>query len=159
MIVLFLFLATPFTPLVDNIAPNAEASGVARHVYEFSNGNDEYIALYQGANPDVGSSISIPKGAKVTDVSMTLSGASSTGWSDIVDNNRDDWIEGEISSTDSRSDDLTLAMANMTVDFFPHGNSAVEDSSSTAWLDNGSYAIRQPHTSNATENVDSANSC
>ena len=62
-----------------NIAPNAEASGVARHVYEFSNGNDEYIALYQGANPDVGSSISIPKGAKVTDVSMTLSGASSTG--------------------------------------------------------------------------------
>ncbi|MBI20576.1 MAG: hypothetical protein CMB73_08420 [Euryarchaeota archaeon] len=152
LIVLFLFLATPFTPLVDNIAPNAEASGVARHVYEFSNGNDEYIALYQGANPDVGSSISIPKGAKVTDVSMTLSGASSTGWSDIVDNNRDDWIEGEISSTDSRSDDLTLAMANMTVDFFPHGNSAVEDSSSTAWLDNGSYAIRQPHTSNATEN-------
>ena len=63
---------------MDNIAPNAETSGVARHVYEFSNGNDEYIALYQGANPDVGSSISIPKGAKVTDVSMTLSGASST---------------------------------------------------------------------------------
>ena len=90
IIVLFLFLATPFTPLVDNIAPNAEASGVARHVYEFSNGNEEYIALYQGANPDVGSSISIPKGALVTDVTMTLSGASSTGWSDFSDELRDD---------------------------------------------------------------------
>ena len=151
IIVLFLFLATPFTPLVDNIAPNAEASGVARHVYEFSNGNEEYIALYQGANPDVGSSISIPKGALVTDVTMTLSGASSTGWSDFSDELRDDWIEGDASSTDSRSDELTLAMSNTTIDFFAHGNDAYENPSSTAWLDNGSYAIRQPHTSNATE--------
>ena len=38
----------------------------------------------------------------------------------------------------------------MTVDFFPHGNMQ-RRISSTAWLDNGSYAIRQPHTSNATE--------
>ena len=70
-------------------------SGVARHVYEFSNGNEEYIALYQGANPDVESSLSIPKGALVTDAVTMTFGASSTGWSDFSDELRDDWIEGD----------------------------------------------------------------
>ena len=114
--------------------------------------------MYQGANPDVGSSISIPKGAKVTDVSMTLSGASSTGWSDIVDNNRDDWIEGEISSTDSRSDDLTLAMANMTVDFFPHG---IQQSKTPhqllGWITGPMQSDNRIH--QTLPKTDSANSC
>ena len=45
-----------------------------RHVYEFSDGSVEHIALFQGANPDMGASVSLPRGALVTDVSMTLSG-------------------------------------------------------------------------------------
>ena len=60
-------------------------AGVARHTYEFSDGTTEYIALYQGGNADAGAKISLPKGAQVTDVQMTLSGASATGWSSIID--------------------------------------------------------------------------
>lgn len=42
-------------------------------------------------------------------------------------------------------------MGNTTILFDPHGNDAVEDPNSNAWLDNGSFSLRQPHTSNATE--------
>ena len=69
------------SPLLTALAPNAEASGVARHAYGFSDGSTEYVALYQGASPDTGAKVQIPVGAEVVDVSMTLSGASSTGWS------------------------------------------------------------------------------
>ena len=69
------------SPVLTSFAPNAEASGVARHAYGFSDGSTEYVALYQGASPDTGASVRLPVGAEVVDVSMTLSGASSTGWS------------------------------------------------------------------------------
>ena len=38
------------SPLLTALAPNAEASGVARHAYGFSDGSTEYVALYQGAS-------------------------------------------------------------------------------------------------------------
>ena len=37
----------------------AEAAIGTRHVYEFSDGSVEHIALYQGANPDMGASVSL----------------------------------------------------------------------------------------------------
>ena len=131
----------------------ADAAAGTRHAYEFSDGSNEYIALYQGANPDIGASVSLPRGALVTDVTMTLSGASATGWSQVVADDRVHWIRGAESDTDDRSGDLTLAMDNISENFLPHGDDAYIHPHSTAWLDNGSYALRQPHTSNATESL------
>lgn len=139
------------TPLADIIIDEVEAAGVARHVYEFSDGSTEYIALFQGANPDTGAQITLPKGALVTDVTMTLSGASATGWSQKVTDDRAQWIRGTDSMTDSRSGDLSLALASPEREFFPHGYDETVNSNSDAWLDNGSYSLRQPHTSNSTE--------
>ena len=84
---------------------------------------------------------------------MTLSGASATGWSQIVADDRSHWIRGAESNADDRSGDLTLAMDNVSRNFLAHGNDAYVDPNSDAWLDNGSYALRQPHTSNATETL------
>ena len=152
MFVLFAILVlSPMSPLTDIFVDEVEAAGVARHVYEFSDGSTEYIALYQGANPDTGAQISLPKGALVTDVTMTLSGASATGWSQKVTDNRADWIRGTDSMTDSRSGELSLALASPEEDFFPHGYDETVNPNSDAWLDNGSYSLRQPHTSNSTE--------
>ena len=139
------------TPLADIIIDEVEAAGVARHVYEFSDGSTEYIALFQGANPDTGAQITLPKGALVTDVTMTLSGASATGWSQKVTDDRAQWIRGTDSMTDSRSGELSLALASPEHEFFPHGYDETVNSNSDAWLDNGSYSLRQPHTSNSTE--------
>ena len=44
-------------------------------------------------------------------------------------------------------------MDNISRNFLPHGNDAYVDANSDAWLDNGSNALRQPHTSNATETL------
>ena len=152
MFVLFAILVlSPMSPLTDVFVDEAEAAGVARHVYEFSDGSTEYIALYQGANPDTGAQITLPKGALVTDVTMTLSGASATGWSQKVTDDRTDWIAGTDSMTDSRSGDLSLALASPEEEFFPHGYDETVNPNSDAWLDNGSYSLRQPHTSNSTE--------
>ena len=41
----------------------------------------------------------------------------------------------------------------MNNSFSPHGLDDVISNESDAWLDNGSYSIRQPHTSNSTENL------
>ncbi len=149
--IIFIMIFTPWSPVFSNVVDDVQAAGVARHIYDFKDGSSEYIALYQGGNPDVGAEIQIPKGALVTDVSLTLSGASATGWSQIVTDERKDWVKGLESLIDDRSDDLTLAMSNTTILFDPHGNDAVEDPNSDAWLDNGSFSLRQPHTSNATE--------
>ena len=155
--VLFLMVALmvllPMTPMVDNLMSPAEATAGTRHVYEFSDGSVEYIALYQGANPDAGAQVALPRGAEVTDVSLTLSGASATGWSQLVTDDRSHWVAGEASGTDDRSDALTLALDSTSDLFLPHGQDAYVDPNSDAWLDNGSYAIRQPHTSNATETL------
>ena len=153
MFLLFVIMVlSPLSPLADVVVKPADASGVARHVYEFADGSTVYVALYQGGNPDAGAEISLPKGAKITDVSMTLSGASATGWSQIVDDDRSDWILGQASSSDARSGDVSLAFESTDEIFFPHGYDEETDLNSDAWLDNGSYALRQPHTSNATEN-------
>ena len=101
---------TPWSPLFTNFVDEVEAAGGSRHIYEFKDGSSEYIALYQGGNPDAGAEIEIPKGALVTDVSLTLSGASATGWSQLLTDNRDDWVEGVDSLVDDRSGELTLAM-------------------------------------------------
>ena len=152
MFVLFAILVlSPMSPLTDIFVDEVEAAGVARHVYEFSDGSTEYIALFQGANPDTGAQVTLPKGALVTDVTMTLSGASATGWSQKVTDNRADWIRGTDSLTDSRSGELSLALASPQKDFFPHGYDETVNPNSDAWLDNGSYSLRQPHTSNSTE--------
>ena len=139
------------SPLLTSLAPHAEATGVARHAYGFSDGSTEYVALYQGASPDTGASVRLPVGAEVVDVRMTLSGASSTGWSSTTSTTTEDWMAGEGAGVDARSPVLTLQQATPTTEFFPHGMDAVIDPSSTAWHDNGSYAVRQPHTSNSTE--------
>ena len=83
--------------MVEVFVGSADASGVSRHMYEFHDGSTEHVALYQGANPDIGAKISLPKGALVTDVSMTLSGASATGWSQTDTDDRDEWIAGSAS--------------------------------------------------------------
>lgn len=147
----FIMVFTPWSPLFSKAVEDVEAAGVARHIYEFKDGSSEYIALYQGGNPDSGAEIEIPKGALVTDVSLTLSGASATGWSQIVKDLRKDWVKGQESFVDDRSGDLTLAMDNRSILFDPHGNDAIENVNSNAWLDNGTFSLRQPHTSNATE--------
>ena len=79
---------TPLSPMAELFVSEAEAAAGTRHVYEFSDGSVEHIALFQGANPDMGASVSLPRGALVTDVSMTLSGASATGWSQVVADDR-----------------------------------------------------------------------
>lgn len=148
-----LMFLLPLTPIVDHVVETAEATAGTRHVYEFHDGSVDYIALYQGANPDAGAMVSLPRGAEVTDVSLTLSGASATGWSQRVADDRVHWVSGLESGTDDRSDDLTLALDNTFEHFLPHGQDAYVDTNSDAWLDNGSYALRQPHTSNATESL------
>ena len=150
-LLLSLFMGMSMSPFSELWIENAEAAEVSRHTYEFSDGTTEYIALYQGGNADSGAKISLPKGAEVTDVQMTLSGASATGWSSIPTTTRDHWVAGEASNTDNKSSDLTLAMANVSQSFNPHSMDEDANPSSTAWLDNGTYAVRQPHTSNSTD--------
>ena len=130
----------------------AEAAAGTRHVYEFSDGSVEHIALYQGANPDMGASVSPPRGVGDRREHDPFR-ASATGWSQIVADDRSHWIRGAESNADDRSGDLTLAMDNVSRNFLAHGNDAYVDPNSDAWLDNGSYALRQPHTSNATETL------
>ena len=148
-----LMVFTPLSPMASLFSMEADAAAGTRHVYEFSDGSSEYIALYQGANPDMGASVSLPRGALVTDVTMTLSGASATGWSQVVADDRVHWVRGAESNMDDRSGDLTLALDNISDRFLPHGEDTYIHPHSTAWLDNGSYALRQPHTSNATESL------
>ena len=150
-LLLSLFMGMSMSPFSELWIENAEAAEVARHTYEFSDGTTEYIALYQGGNADSGAKISLPKGAEVTDVQMTLSGASATGWSSIPTTTRDHWVAGEASNSDNKSSDLTLAMANVSRAFNAHSMDEDVNPSSTAWLDNGTYAVRQPHTSNSTD--------
>ena len=153
LLLVSLMVLTPISPMAELFSNEAEAAAGTRHVYEFSDGSVEHVALYQGANPDMGASVSLPRGAYVTDVSMTLSGASATGWSQVVADDRVHWIRGAESAVDDRSGDLTLGLDNISRNFLPHGNDAYVDPNSDAWLDNGSYALRQPHTSNATESL------
>ncbi len=143
-----LMILTVLVPLLA-VAPTVEATGT-RHVYTFSDGNTEAVAL---ATPGAAANtikVALPKGAEVTDAQVTLSGASSTGWNQLVTNTRAGWMAGESNDADPRSDELSLGMYSPVESFETLGMDA-EPSTASAWLDNGSFAIRQPHTSNATE--------
>ena len=148
---LLILLLTPMSPFSNLIVEEASANGATRHIYTFSDGSVENIALYQGG-ADKTTKVSIPKGAEVLDVEVTLSGASSTGWSQVTTDTYEEWMDGESNNADPRSEELTLGFGNSDLEEFSHGMNEVGATGSTAWLDNGSFAIRQPHTTNSTEN-------
>ena len=52
-----LMLFTPLSPMAELFTSDAEAAAGTRHVYEFHDGSNEYIALYQGANADLGAKV------------------------------------------------------------------------------------------------------
>ncbi|MEC9089919.1 MAG: hypothetical protein VYC11_00960, partial [Candidatus Thermoplasmatota archaeon] len=130
-------------------------SGGARHIYTFADGSADAIAVYQSGTPSRNVQVALPIGAEVTSAEMTISGASATGWSSITDNTRSDWEEGTDTFTDTRSDSVSLAMKEASSWFQPHSQNALS-SSGTAWYDNSTYSIRQPHTTNVSENRFSA---
>ena len=148
---LMLLVLTPLSPFAETFVGQAQANGSSRHIYTFSDGDIENIALYQGG-ADKTTKVAIPKGAEVIDVQMTLSGASSTGWSQVGTDTYEDWMEGYSNRMDSRSEDLTLGFASSEFEFASHSLDEETIQGSNAWLDNGSFAIRQPHTANSTEN-------
>ena len=76
----FILVLTPMSPFSEMFITEAEANTSSRHIYTFSDGSVENIALYQGG-ADKTTVVAMPKGAEVLDVQVTLSGASSTGWS------------------------------------------------------------------------------
>ncbi|MFL2968589.1 MAG: hypothetical protein ACJZ6A_05505 [Candidatus Poseidoniaceae archaeon] len=147
---LLMLVLTPMSPLSELFIGDAEANGSSRHVYTFSDGSVENIALYQGG-ADKTTKVAIPKGAEVLDVQMTLSGASSTGWSQVTTDTYDEWMDGSSNRVDARSEELALGFSNAENEFVAHSVDEEELTGSNAWLDNGSYSIRQPHTSNSTE--------
>ena len=148
-----LMTLTPMTSFSDFFVEDASASSVSRHIYQFSDGSLEYMALYQNGRTDDGAEISIPKGAEVSDISLTLSGASATGWSSELVDIRDDWMRGSSAMTDSRSDTLTLSPSENNNTYITHSLSENISEASDAWYDNGTFSVRQPHTSNASENL------
>ena len=150
IIMMFILLLTPLSPLSDTFIGDAEANTPTRHIYSFSDGSVENIALYQGG-ADRTTKVSLPKGAEVLDVELTLSGASSTGWSQVKTDSYEEWMMGVPSQTDSRSEELTLGFADSENVNYMHSIDSETSPQSTAWLDNGSFAIRQPHTTNSTE--------
>ena len=145
-----LLVLTPFSPFSELFIGEAEAAGSSRHIYTFADGSVENIALYQGG-ADKTTKVSIPKGAEVLDVHLTLSGASSTGWSQVATDSYDEWMDGESNQVDPRSEELSLGLDSGGLEFAPHSTDEDTSSGSSSWLDNGSYSIRQPHTSNSTE--------
>ncbi len=148
---LLLFLFSLGVPALSFVADDVSASGGGtRHQYTFSDGSTEAIAIYHMGTPARNVKVTLPRGAEVTDVEMTIAGASSTGWNQIVHQSRSDWESGEATDVETRSDELTLAMDSPVKEFVPH---SMHDnaSSGSAWNDNGSFSIRQPHTSNSTE--------
>ena len=149
MMVMLLAL-TPLSPFSEILVGEAEASGSSRHIYTFSDGSVENIALFQGG-ADKTTKVAIPKGAEVLDVQVTLSGASSTGWSQVTTDTYDEWMDGSSNRADSRSEELSLGFDSGDTEFISHSLDEEELPGSSAWLDNGSFALRQPHTSSANE--------
>ena len=145
-----LFLLGSLAPMLEFSSEVAEASGGTRHIYTFSDGSTESIALYQSGQKATNIKVALPKGAEVTAVEMTLSGASSTGWNQIQHNSRANWLAGESVDTETRSDAVSLGLASQQLNFSSHGVDEIA-TTGTAWSDNGSFSIRQPRTSNASE--------
>ena len=128
----------------------SESSGGGRHLYTFSDGSSEAIALYQTGTPAKNIQVSIPRGAEVTSAEVTISGASVTGWNSVTDSTRSDWQSGTSTDADPRSDSLTLAFDGRSNWYNPH-DFETAPSSSSAWFDNSTYSIRQPHTTEVLE--------
>jgi hypothetical protein len=155
LVTLFLFSlgAAGLQPIDEPLAETEQAeesSGGARHLYTFADGSAEAIATYQTGTPARNVQIAMPKGAEVTGAEVTISGASATGWNSITDAVRGDWEKGTPTATDARGDDVTLAFADSQNWFQPHDLESASTSAS-AWYDNASYSIRQPHTTNVSE--------
>ena len=149
--ILFLvFLLSSLAPLLEFSTSEAEAQAASRHIYTFSDGDTEAIAIYQSGTPARNVKVSMPRGAEVTGVEMTLSGASSTGWNQVIHQSRADWMSGESAGAETRADSVTLALDSPEEEYFTHGMNE-NSSSGNAWLDNGSFSIRQPKMSNASE--------
>jgi hypothetical protein len=137
-------------PLLEFTTQEAEAQAASRHIYTFSDGNTEAIAVYQSGTPARNIKVSMPRGAEVLAVEMTLSGASSTGWNQVIHQSRADWMSGANSNTESRADSVSLGLDGAEQEFYTHGMNE-NSSSGNAWLDNGSFSIRQPRMTNASE--------
>ena len=148
IMMLLMLVLTPMSPFSETFVGEAEATGSSRHIYTFSDGGVENIALYQGGS-DKTTKVSIPKGAEVLDVQVTLSGASSTGWSQVSTDTYAEWMDGNSNRVDSRSEELTLGLDAGDVMLAPHAVTENINPGTSAWLDNGSFAVRQPHTSNS----------
>jgi hypothetical protein len=146
-----LLLITPFASLAPDVLPSASAEGGTRHIYTFAGGAPDAMALYTGSTADRTTKISIPKGAEILDVEMTLSGASSTGWSSVSSATRDDWMSGTSVNIDQRSEDLAMGLESPESLFFGHALDETTTSPNSAWLDNGTYSIRQTPLSNSSE--------
>ena len=131
---LLMLVLTPMSPLSELFIGDAEANGSSRHVYTFSDGSIENIALYQGG-ADKTTKVAIPKGAEVLDVQITLSGASSTGWSQVTTETYDDWMDGSSNRVDARSEELALGFSNAETEFVAHSVDEETLSGSNAWLD------------------------
>lgn len=150
IMLVLLFVIGSLVPLLNYAAEVAEASGGTRHIYTFNDGSTEAIALYQSGQKATNIKVSLPKGAEVTAVEMTLSGASSTGWNQIQHTSRPNWMAGETIDTDPRSDSISLGMNTPSLNFSSHGMNDVS-TAGNAWADNGTFSVRQPRTSNASE--------
>ena len=118
----FILVLTPMSPFSEMFITEAEANSSSRHIYTFSDGSVENIALYQGG-ADKTTVVAMPKGAEVLDVQVTLSGASSTGWSQVSTDTYEEWMDGVSSQSDARSGDLTLGFDDGDFEFSPHGMS------------------------------------
>ena len=109
---LFILILTPMSPFSEMVLSEASANTSTRHVYTFSDGSVENIALYQGG-ADKTTKVAIPKGAEVLDVEVTLSGASSTGWSQVTTDTYDEWMDGVPSNADARSSELSYQVSEI----------------------------------------------
>lgn len=113
------------SPFSEMVLSDASANGATRHIYTFSDGSVENIALYQGG-ADKTTKVAIPKGAEILDFEVTLSGASSTGWSQVSTDTYEEWMDGETNNVDARSSDLTLGFGNSDSEMNSHGMSEAE---------------------------------
>ena len=153
-----LFLASLFAAGIDSqpqsvlVVEEVDSSSAgARHLYTFADGSSEAIAIYQSGTPARNVQVAMPIGAEVTGAELTISGASATGWNSITDTSRADWSEGQADYVDSQGDSVTLSMKD-SQNWFESHDLESSPASSSAWYDNTSYAIRQPHTTNVSEN-------
>ena len=67
-IMLMVFILSSMAPLLEFTTSEAQASGGSRHIYTFSDGGTEAIAVYQSGTPARNVKVSMPRGAEVTAV-------------------------------------------------------------------------------------------